>query len=89
MFAIMKGSSEHIVGECWDILVSWGWKFLLAVMGVGVEVPIGGMGVGVFGRGRLADFFGRDRPTGFFTVAFGMMRWLRGGGGRLGKEGKF
>ena len=46
MFAIMKGSSEHIVGECWDILVSWGWKFLLAVMGVGVEVPIGRHGSG-------------------------------------------
>jgi hypothetical protein len=46
------------------------------------------LGIGVLWEGLLADFFGRDRPEDFFTDAFGMMRWLRGGGGRLGKERK-
>ena len=75
--ASLKISSVHVVGVCWKVLVTWGWKFLLAVLGLGV-----------FGRGRLADFFGRDRPAGFFTVAFGMMRWLGGEGEGLGKKGK-
>jgi hypothetical protein len=47
-YSLLRSTSSAIsllgCWECWDILVSWGWKFLVAVMGVGVEVPIGRLG---------------------------------------------
>ena len=78
VMASLKISSVLALGVCWKICVSWEWKVLLVVLGVGV-----------FGRGLLAGFVRRGRPADFFAFAFVMMRWLGGEGEGLGKKGKF